>query len=214
MTIFTAQLISTILNYSADSNLAINPKKSKVCKACGLYLNQLPAVDEKRKADVFWVGLSAVAFSNDEEKVPLSPLTRSGALIANIEAAYLDQLAFYKTNLVKCLPLTRDKIRYPVQHEMEKCYSNLESETIQLHPKVVFLLGKQVASFVLRQLDVSAYSLDENFRYESFKLNGITYVPVHHPSFVLVYKRKHLNKYVNQIRSIIKIHCIKISIKA
>jgi len=121
-------------------------------------------------------------------------------------------LAFYKTNLVKCLPLKLDKIRYPLQHEMEKCFSNLRSELSELKPTVVFLLGKQVASFVLMKLCIEEYTLDANFGYKTFQVGAITYVPVHHPSFVLVYKRKHLKKYMNRIRSIIKNHCIRIGV--
>jgi uracil-DNA glycosylase len=177
-------------------------------------LNQLPAVDHHKKASVFWVGLSAVAFSNDEDKVPLSRSTRSGALVAEIENPFHDSLSFYKTNVVKCLPLKQDKIRYPVQHEMEKCFPNLEAETKELNPKIVFLLGKQVASFVLSKVDITDYTLDENFAYKLFFSNGICYVPVHHPSFVLVYKRKKLAEYINSIRAIVTRQCIQVPKKA
>jgi len=197
------------LNCLAHSNLAINPKSSSLCKACGLYLNQLPAFDHSKKASVFWVGLSAVAFNDEDHKTPLSPSTRSGALVAEIESSFGDSLSFYKTNVVKCLPLKKDKIRYPMQHEMEKCYPNLEAETKQLRPKVVFLLGKQVASFVLSKLNLTQYTLDENFKYDVFSIDGVFYVPIHHPSFVLVYKRKNINAYITQIRSIIKKKCLK-----
>lgn len=91
---------------------------------------------------------------------------------------------------------------------MEKCYPNLESETSELNPQVIFLLGKQVATFVLSKLGVSDFSLDENFKYKGFTIKGITYVPVHHPSFVLVYKRKQMSKYINQIRAIVKKNCV------
>jgi len=165
-------------------------------------LNQLPVIDQRRKADVFWVGLSAVAFADDEERLPLSPFTRSGALVADIEERYRSELTFYKTNLVKCLPLKLDKIRYPLQHEMEKCYPNLESEIKELEPSVVFLLGKLVAGFVLEKVGIHAFDLDENFTYRVFQVGNIAYVPVHHPSFVLVYKRKQLKKYISKIQSV------------
>lgn len=168
----------------------------------------MPATDQRRNAEVFWVGLSAVAFTREEDRVPLSPTTRSGALVAEIERVFEKTILFYRTNLVKCLPLKQDKIRYPAAHEMEKCYPNLELETNELNPQVIFLLGKQVASFVLSKLGVSDFSLDENFKYKGFTIKGITYVPVHHPSFVLVYKRKQMTKYINQIRTIVKKNCI------
>ena len=150
---------------------------------------------------MFWVGLSAVAFSEDEEKLPLSPFTRSGALIAEIEKTSRKDLIFYKTNLVKCLPLKKDKIRYPLQHEMEKCYPNLELEIKELSPSIVFLLGKQVASFVFDKLGGKDVVFSETFRYKGLTVNGVTYVPVHHPSYILVYKRMQLGKYKKNIQA-------------
>jgi uracil-DNA glycosylase len=201
ITIFTAQLTSTTLNYTADLNLRINPNKSRICRACGLYLNQLPVIDNQRHANVFWVGLSAVAFNDDDEKLPLSPFTRSGALVAEIEKPFAEKVVFYKTNLVKCLPLKQNKIRYPLQHEMEKCYPNLQAEIAELKPSIVFLLGKQVASFVFDKLGERDVALSETFKYKGLTIGGITYVPLHHPSFILVYKRKLLSKYIKNIQS-------------
>src|SRR5205823_14530712 len=83
----------------------INPCKNTRCKACGLYLNQYPVTDTRKKSNVFWVGLSAVQFGNGQVKMPLAAHTRSGALIHQIEESFSDEIAFYKTNLVKCLPL-------------------------------------------------------------------------------------------------------------
>jgi DNA polymerase len=166
---------------------------------------------------VFWVGLSAVAFGEDQEKLPLSPFTRSGALIAEIEKSSSKNLIFYKTNLVKCLPLKKDKIRYPLQHEMEKCYPNLELEIKELRPSTVFLLGKQVASFVIDKLVGDEVVFNETFRYKGLTVNGVTYVPVHHPSYILVYKRMHINKYKKGIQKFFKLkpnrrlECISVS---
>lgn len=187
---------------------SINPQSNSMCKACGLYLNQLPATGEITQAEVFWVGLSAVAFSEEEDRVPLSPNTRSGALIAEIENGFLDSGFFYKTNLVKCLPLRENKIRYPIAKEMEKCFPNLELEIEELKPRVIFLLGKQVASFVLDRIGISSFGLDEDFKYQGYETGGITYVPIHHPSYVLVYKRKNLSSYISNIRSVIEEHCV------
>lgn len=153
---------------------------------------------------MFWVGLSAVAFNDDEEKLPLSPFTRSGALVAEIEKSFYKDLIFYKTNLVKCLPLKKEKIRYPLQHEMEKCYPNLELEIKELRPSTVFLLGKQVASFVFEKLGGEEVAFSETFRYKGLTVNGVTYVPVHHPSYILVYKRAHIDKYKRGVQSFFK----------
>jgi len=171
------------------------------CKACGLYLNQLPVIDKKNMASVFWVGLSSVLIGKEEERQPLSPYTRSGALIKEIEEPYTSKISFYKTNVVKCLPLNNSKIRYPFKHEMEKCFPNLETEIEILKPSLVFLLGKQVASFVLEKLFLGDVILDESFNYNTFVINNIRYIPVHHPSYILVYKRKFIKDYINGISS-------------
>ncbi len=165
-------------------------------------MNQEPIYDKRSMADVFWVGLSAVKFDDDEEKLPLSRLTPSGALIHRIEEGYKTELTFYKTNLVKCVPLKEDRIRYPLEHEMEKCFPNFEWELNLLRPSTVFLLGKQVSTFVLKKLSGHKPSMNEEFEYSAFDINGINFIPIHHPSFILVYKRKELNKYIRNIQQL------------
>lgn len=187
-------------NPTSDGNITIDTNRRK-CKTCGLYLNQLPILDKYKKASVFWVGLSSVLITDEEEKIPLSPHTKSGALIRQIENPYRDEISFYKTNVVKCLPLNNNKIRYPLKHEMEKCYPNLVDEIEILKPSIIFLLGKQVAQFVLGKHSHNSFSLDENFNYQSFIIDDIIYVPVHHPSFILVYRRKFIENYISGISS-------------
>lgn len=134
--------------------------------------------------------------------MPLSPSTNSGALIERIEFPFRKSVSFYKTNLVKCVPLKNDKIRYPLEHEMEKCYNNFEWELETLTPSVVFLLGKQVATFVLKKQSIRNVILDDQFVFQSYRFNNIEFVPVHHPSYILVYKRKLIDLYVRGIQSL------------
>lgn len=184
----------------------IKPCSNKVCKSCGLYLFQLPVFESALTADVFWVGLSAVAFEKGVEPLPLAPNTNTGALISMIEEPLLNSVQFYKTNLVKCAPIKNDngKIRYPLQHEMEKCYPNLEYELEILAPKLVFLLGKQVAEFTMKKMGINNVTLSDSYKYQTFEIDGVYYVPVHHPSYILIYKRRHLSKYIKNIQSICK----------
>lgn len=189
---------------SLDLSQKIEPSKTKNCKACGLYLNQCPIFDNAQESQVFWLGLSAVRCTEGVNDQPLSADTRSGALIELIEKPLRRKFSFYKTNLVKCLPLKEGKIRYPRRSEMEKCYPNFEFEMDLLKPSVVFLLGKQVASFVMKKHSDEEVILDKKFRYTSININDINYIPVHHPSYVLVYKRKHLNKYIKGLRKLCK----------
>lgn len=184
-----------------ELNRLREPKKLRQCRSCGLYLNQYPALDDKKESNVFWVGLSAVRFDVFSDKIPLSSETRSGGLIAKIESEFENKVSFYKTNLVKCLPLNvkTGKIRYPLRKEMSKCFPNLFSEIDSIKPKLVFLLGKQVSDFVLSEFDISKNDSYSNFKYSSYSFKDVKFIPVHHPSYVLVYKRKYLDDYINAI---------------
>ena len=192
--------MTAVSSLDLDHNLRLISTKS--CQACGLYRNQLPLFDTIHNAQVFWVGLSAVRTQSCHESQPLSPDTKSGALIGEIEKPLSDQLTFYKTNLVKCLPLKNDRIRYPNQGEMKKCSSKFEMELRTLNPSLVFLLGKQVASFILRKYLNKEAELDKAFDYKPYHYNGIYLVPIHHPSYMLVYKRKYIQDYIRSIRSL------------
>jgi uracil-DNA glycosylase len=169
------------------------------CKGCPLYNNQTPLLDNKSEADVFWVGLSAVKVDCTKKDTPLANNTNSGKLIAQIEQKN-KKTAFYKTNLVKCLPLENDKIRYPKKDEMRACCKHLNTEITELQPKLVFLLGKQVGDFVTEN---KALKYSDSFEYKSYQKDNTIYVPVHHPSYILVYKRQQMNSYINGISKII-----------
>lgn len=173
----------------------------KNCKTCGLDIFQAPIFDQIKPSTIFWVGLSAVKFAPDEEKLPLSSSTASGSLVHTIEAPFIDKLSFYKTNLVKCAPMLGNKLRYPLKTEMAKCYPNFQWELETLKPKTVFLLGNQVASFVLDKLSHHKPSFSNGFNYQSFDIEGIHFIPIHHPSYVLVYKRRLLGQYIEGIRA-------------
>ena len=174
------------------------------CTNCDLCHNQRPLLDFYFKGTVFWVGLSAVRVSNANEDTPLSVNTNSGNLINEIEKPFID-IEFYKTNLVKCLPLRKGKIRYPTKNEMKSCYSKLSLEIQTLKPRLVFLLGKQVASFIAKNGNChEVFKFDDNFHYQSFNIGETVFVPIHHPSYILIFKRKRVNNYIEQIKRIIK----------
>jgi len=79
----------------------------------------MPLLDEyKDECDVMWVGLSAKKIKEKKYSYPLASDTNSGKVILEIEKM-LPNISFYKTNLVKCLPLNeKGKIRYPNNHEI------------------------------------------------------------------------------------------------
>lgn len=109
-------------------------------------------------------------------------------------------VSFYKTNLVKCLPLKENKkIRYPKIDEMKSCFENLQYEINSSKPRVVFLLGKIVSEFIIGIEKAIKPFLDDKFNYKPYKVDNTYYIPIHHPSYILVYKRKYLEKYVTNI---------------
>lgn len=180
-----------------------NMCRTKRCRSCGLFIHQKPIYDNRLPASVFWVGLSAVRFGVGEKKLPLSPLTPSGALIESIELPYRDHTQFYKTNIVKCVPMQDDRIRYPLAHEMEKCFPNFEWELEHLKPQTIFLLGKQVADFVCKKLTGRPAASIHGFEFQPVQWNGLELIPVHHPSYILVYKRKLVGSYIKNIQDLL-----------
>lgn len=171
------------------------------CDKCCLRENQLPLLDNKRSADVFWVGLSAVKVDDIEKEIPLCKRTNSGKLIGTIEDT-MDDVSFYKTNLVKCLPLNESKIRYPNSNEMSACYDHLINEINAFQPKVVFLLGNIVCNFIAKREKINTGSLHPDFEYLKFDIINTTVVPIHHPSYIQIYKRKQVDRYISAIKNI------------
>ncbi|PKM78433.1 MAG: hypothetical protein CVU90_02740 [Firmicutes bacterium HGW-Firmicutes-15] len=174
----------------------------KVCSKCNLCNNQEPLLDDMKACQVFWVGLSAKMVSGENE-IPLSPTTNSGKLISNVEEQ-CSGVTTYKTNLVKCVPLDeRQKLRYPNRKEIDICFPNLEKEIKELLPQIVFLLGEKVTTTISKHFHLDFTNWDE-FNYSFKEYNGTYYVPIHHPSYVYVYKRKQLGLYIKSIASLIE----------
>lgn len=171
------------------------------CQKCGLCFNQKPLLDLEKKCHIFWVGLSAKKITSESE-IPLSPETNTGMLIQMIEKGCAE-VETYKTNLVKCLPLTeQQKLRYPNKKEIDCCFENLIIEIHSLSPRIVFLLGEKVYSSVGRHFNLQFDKWDE-FGYDYKEYDGIYFVPIHHPSYIYVYKRKHMNAYIKSVEKII-----------
>lgn len=62
--------------------------------------------------------------------------------------------------------------------------------------------AKKVTSSVEKHLGIKFDEWDE-FNYQSREHKGIYYVPVHHPSYIYVYKRKMIEKYTQSIRKMV-----------
>jgi DNA polymerase len=146
------------------------------------------------KAAVMFIGLSAKPGTND-----LCPSTNTGKLIVEIERRLTNSIGIYRTNAVKCAPLdAQGKLRYPTESEMRSCLPTLRSEIERVSPRVIVPLGGQVAKFLLRQFGngISFEGFSPDFSYETYQLPFGQVMPIHHPSYVWVYRRKRVEEYV------------------
>ncbi len=148
-----------------------------------------------------WVGLSAKEVDDIDKNYPLEGNTNSGLLIKEIEDV-LPSLDYYKTNLVKCLPLdNKGKIRYPSTNEMNKCINNLLLEIEVMNPKIIFLLGNIVYNFISKYISKN-----------NIKINSLI-KHIEHPSYIYVYKKKekdnYIKKAINEIKEVIDMNEVK-----
>ena len=164
-----------------------NCKESKIikCNKCSISCNQKPLVENMRKADIMFLGISA-KIKEKEDEMPLSENTNSGKLIKMIEERLLEKnnnLLCYKSNMVKCVPLNeKGKIRYPDSFEIENCIENLEYELNIVNPKVVVFLGRLVEKYLKKKIIELGYNV----------------ITIYHPSYIYVYRKKEIEKYVEE----------------
>lgn len=167
------------------------PKCKSSCSRAGT-LGSSP-----RKAAVMFIGLSAKPDTND-----LCPTTNTGKLIGMIEQRIASELGIYRTNAVKCAPLDgAGKLRYPTEAEMLSCLPSLRDEIRTVSPRIIVPLGGQVAKFLLRQIgDGTPFAgFGPDFSYETYSLPFGHAMPIHHPSYVWIYKRKRIEEYVDGV---------------
>lgn len=155
------------------------------CNRCSISCNQKPLVENMREADIMFLGISA-KFKETEDEMPLSENTNSGKLIKMIEERLIEKnnnISCYRSNMVKCVPLNeKGKIRYPDSLEIENCIDNLVYELSIVKPKVVVLLGRLVEKHLKKKIIELGY-------------NTIT---IYHPSYIHVYRKKEIEKYVEE----------------
>ncbi len=181
-------------------------ERIKACRSCRLCDNQPPMVQEiKTRPRVMFTGLSAVSSSRVDLDEPFSAATRSGQLMRELEV-YLGSAACYYTNLVKCLPLhSNGKIRYPTTAELEACFENYQLEVDSLLPRKIVLLGRQVADFVTRKLGLEfVSSAERGFGFRRASTAKTEYLAAHHPSYILIYKRRRIEEYKRGLRAFVE----------
>ena len=155
------------------------------CNRCSIACNQKPLVDILRKADIMFVGISA-KIKEKEDEIPLSENTNSGKLIKMIEERLVEEnnnILCYRSNMVKCVPLNeKGKIRYPDSLEIENCIDNLVYELSIVKPKIVILLGRLVEKYLKKKIIELGYNV----------------ITIYHPSYIYVYRKKEIEKYVEE----------------
>ena len=149
------------------------------------------------KPIVYFVGLSAKPDCDH-----LSSQTCTGSIIEEIIHG-LPAVTSVRTNLVKKVPLSQSgKLRYPDSAEMEQGWKDLQNEVNQTSPDLLVTLGQQVSFFVRTQVGVQPAKprLPADFSSERYLSQSRPYLlSVHHPSFVFVYRRKYITKYVSSV---------------
>lgn len=163
------------------------------CKQC-LAINDQPHITP---APIMFVGLSAKPNAEN-----LCPTTNTGKLVGAIEDRIKTTLGIYRTNAVKCAPLdSAGKLRYPTEREMVACLPALRDEIRQVAPKVIVSLGGQVSRFLLQHLGNGAQftGFGSDFFYDTYSLNFGQAMPIHHPSYIWVYRRKRVDEYVARV---------------
>ena len=154
------------------------------CNRCSIVCNQKPLVENIRKSDIMFVGISA-KMRETEDEMPLSENTNSGKLIKMIEKRLIEKnnISCYRSNMVKCVLLNeKGKIRYPNSLEIENCIDNLVYELSIVKPKLIVLLGRLVEKYLKKKINELGY-------------NTIT---IYHPSYIHVYRKKEIEKYVEE----------------
>ena len=164
-----------------------NCKKNRItkCNKCDISCNQKPLVENMKKSDIMFLGISA-KMKETENEMPLSENTNSGKLIKKIEERLVEEnhnISCYRSNMVKCVPLNEDgKIRYPDNLEIENCIENLEYELSIVKPKLVVFLGRLVEKYLKKKIIELGYNV----------------ITIYHPSYIYVYRKKEIEKYVEE----------------
>jgi uracil-DNA glycosylase len=171
-------------------------RRISACSGCPFKSEPARSLGTPFSADVMWVGVSAKPRSTS-----LDPRTPTGRVVSRIEER-LSQVRFYRTNLVKC-PTTdpSGRMRVPVAEEIQRCLALLRSEIDRVRPCVVVGLGTVVsrALFEWAGGDWEFNGFGNRIRYRVYSSPQISLLPVHHPSYMLVYRRRKIEHYIDCI---------------
>lgn len=149
-----------------------------------------------KKINTVWVGIS-----QKKEAKNLSKDSLSGSLIFEIERQ-IKNINSYKTNLVDFAPTDKTgKLCYPTKIEIDQNFDNLWKNIIYKNPQMIFLLGGMVVSAFENNLKIKITKWN-NYSYFFTRFNNLNIIAVQHPSYIRVYKKKDMGKYIQNIVNI------------
>lgn len=140
------------------------------------------------------MNIAFVGLSNKEGKKPLDSSTKSGILIDEV----INKLEhnILKTNLCNFTPLDENcKLRYPTQKEMDNSVKDLLLSLSENNCNIVFLLGDKVTHTLEKFYKTKIRNIYEH--------EGVFFISVKHPSYIMTYKRKEKDIYIENIINII-----------
>jgi uracil-DNA glycosylase len=152
--------------------------------------------DNIKKISTVWVGIS-----QKKDVQNLSKESVSGSLIFEIEKN-MKNIKSYKTNLVDFAPIDKTgKLCYPTKKEIDQNFNILWNNIIYKKPKIIFLLGGIVLSAFENNLKIKIKKWN-NYDYSITRFNELNIVSIQHPSYIKVYKKKDIEKYIQNITNI------------
>jgi len=149
------------------------------CAACGLCdqckcPNMPPGEYFDDYCDIMFVG-EAPGATEDDQGTPF--VGRSGKLLRDaVDSIGLYKYGYVFTNVVRCRPPNN---KTPTKRQIGYCLPILKDEIEQYQPRLIILLGGTPLNAVLGE------SIVTNWRGTLIERDGLTYLPVFHPAYIL-----------------------------
>ena len=174
-----------LLNLSSEEKEKAMSDLKKICEHC-VMCNLSKTRDKvvfgsgNPKADIVLIGEAPGA---DEDASGLPFVGRAGKFLTQImEKAGLDRKKdLFIINTVKCRP---PENRVPTDFEKNRCEDYLLSQLAIINPKVIILCGATACETFFDKTFWKKSRIS-NLRGDFFESQGIQFVPVFHPSYLL-----------------------------
>ena len=150
-----------------------------------------------QKNRIIWIGISM----QKDSKKAFDEKFLSGKILARIQEG-LGGFVHYYENLVDFAPLNENgKLRYPNVLEIAEGRARLLKVLEEVNPSAIFTLGSLVTKSMGKALEVDLdfpKSIDYKKTFARWSI-----IPIHHPAYIGVYKRKEIDKYISEIKRVV-----------